>query len=167
MSTTSAARCLLGSLWCVLALTVGAASARTPAEALADWDANGRLEGLARPDTDCQDFLQAIGGRPDTLEYLGCDQDDASYLQPMTAHYRVSGASAADVETYLQQTFGMPALTYLCCGWSSGAPYVWRAGEGSVAYEIGMGVESLHHPREQWAKIPSFAITVGVTRKSP
>lgn len=167
MSSTSTARCLLGSLWCVLALTVDAASARASAEALADWEANGRLGGLAPPDTVCQDFLQAIGRKPDTVEYLGCEQDDASYLQPMTAHYRVSGASAADVETYLQQTFGMPALSYLCCGWSSGAPYFWRAGEGSVAYEIGMGVESLHHPREQWTKIPSFDIRVGVTRKSP
>lgn len=146
--------------------SVGTAGAQTPA-AIAEWELHGRAEGLARPDTVCQDFLQAMGRKPAELEYVGCTQDDASYLQPMEARYRVSGASAAGVEAYLQQTFGMPPLTYVCCGWSNGAPYFWRQQPGSVNYQIGMGVESLHHPRGQWSAIPYFAVTVAVNRKSP
>lgn len=168
MSMTSAGRLLPVSLWCLLAVSAPAmAGTQTRDEAVADWDAHGRRAGLAAPDTQCQDFLQALGRKPDTLEYLGCEQDDASYIKPMTARYRVSGASAVQVETYLHDTFGLPLLRYACCGWSSGAPYVWRAGMDSVSYEIGMGVESLHYPREAWARIPAFDITVGVTRQSP
>lgn len=153
-----------------LLLLIGSAvtaSAQTPAAAIVEWEVHGRAEGLARPDTVCQDFLQAMGRKPAELEYVGCTQDDASYLQPMEARYRVSGASAARIEAYLQQTFGMPPLTYVCCGWSNGAPYFWREQPGSVNYQIGMGVESLHHPRGQWSAIPYFTVTVAVSRKSP
>jgi hypothetical protein len=153
-----------------LLLLIGSAvtaSAQTPAGALAEWELHGRVEGLARPDTVCQDFLQAMGRKPAELEYVGCTQDDDSYIQPMEARYRVSGASAAKIEAYLQQTFGMPPLKYVCCGWSNGAPYVWREQPGSVKYQIGMGVESLHHPRTQWSAIPYFMVTVAVNRKGP
>ncbi|MNK24503.1 hypothetical protein D3C87_428100 [compost metagenome] len=158
---------MLSLAWVLVLAGAAGARAATPAEALADWQAHGRQQGLARPDARCEDFLQAIGRKPAALQYLGCEQDDASYLQPMTARYRVRGASAAAVETYLHQTFGLPLLTYLCCGWSSGAPYTWRAGAHSVGYEIGMGVESGHYPREQWDRIPGFEVSVGVIRRSP
>ncbi|MCS4233497.1 DUF4952 domain-containing protein [Stenotrophomonas sp. BIGb0135] len=168
MSTTRAAHLVSLSLCGVLALTGHAAAGTQGADAaLADWEAHGRGDGLARPDTQCQDFLLALGRKPATIEYLGCEQDDASYLQPMTARYRVSGASAVAVEAYLHQTFGMPMLTYACCGWSSGAPYAWRAGPDAVGYDIGMGVETVRYPREQWARIPGFEIRVGVVRRSP
>ncbi len=152
---------------CMAFLLAGTAQAQLPDTVIAEWELHGRAEGLARPDTVCQDFLQAMGKKPAELEYVGCTQDDASYLQPMEARYRVSGASAARIEAYLQQTFGMPSLTYVCCGWSNGAPYFWRQQPGSVNYQIGMGVESLHHPRGQWSAIPYFAVTVAVNRKSP
>ncbi|KAG1439157.1 hypothetical protein G6F57_019539 [Rhizopus arrhizus] len=99
---------------CLLALAAGKASAQTstPGDALADWVANGRALGLVRPDTPCQDFLKTLGKKPDYVEYLGCEQDDDSYIQPMEARYRVSGAFAAEMEAYLGQTFGMPPLEY-------------------------------------------------------
>lgn len=138
-----------------------------PAQALAEWEAHGRADGLARPDTPCQDFLQAMGRKPAGLEYLGCSQDDASYIKPMQAHYRVAGARAEQVEAYLHATFGMPMLHYTCCGWSNGGPYSWREGAGTVRYQIGMGVESLPHQRSEWRRIEAFNVTVEVTRQSP
>ncbi|MDH2054020.1 DUF4952 domain-containing protein [Achromobacter marplatensis] len=154
---------------CLLALAAGKASAQTstPGDALADWVANGRALGLVRPDTPCQDFLKTLGKKPDYVEYLGCEQDDDSYIQPMEARYRVSGAFAAEMEAYLGQTFGMPPLEYICCGWANRGPFFWRDGSGSVSYEISMGVETLRIPRSQWQEIPSFSVRVGVIRKSP
>jgi len=78
---------------CMAFLLAGTAQAQLPDTAIAEWELHGRAEGLARPDTVCQDFLQAMGKKPAELEYVGCTQDDASYLQPMEARYRVSGAS--------------------------------------------------------------------------
>lgn len=140
---------------------------QTPAQALAEWEVQGRADGLARPDTECQDFLQAMGRKPPELQYVGCSQDDVSYLKPMEAHYRVSGAQAAQVEAYLHTAFGLPALRYVCCGWSNGAPYYWREGPDAVRYQIGMGVESLPYERGQWHSIEAFDVTVEVVRQRP
>lgn len=140
--------------------------AKAPLGAMAEWEAHGRADGLARPDTPCQDFLAALGRKPDSLQYLGCEQDDDSYVKPMTARYSVRGAAAAEVEAYLRQRFDMPALVYVCCGWGS-EPHAWRDGPDGVRYEIGMGVESPSFPREHWDRIPSFDVTVGVLRQSP
>nr|WP_329835345.1 DUF4952 domain-containing protein [Stenotrophomonas geniculata] len=60
---------------------------QTPAQALAEWEVQGRADGLARPDTECQDFLQAMGRKPPELQYVSCSQDDVSYIKPMEAHY--------------------------------------------------------------------------------
>ena len=103
-----------------------------------------------------------MGRKPPGLQYVGCSQDDASYIKPMEAHYRVSGAQAAQVEAYLRETFGMPALRYVCCGWSNGAPYYWRDGPDTVRYQIGMGVESLPYERDEWPRIEAFNVTVEV-----
>ncbi|MBH1803762.1 DUF4952 domain-containing protein [Stenotrophomonas maltophilia] len=140
---------------------------QTPAQALAEWEVQGRADGLARPDIECQDFLQAMGRKPPGLQYVGCSQDDASYIKPMEAHYRVSGAQAAQVEAYLHTAFGLPELRYVCCGWSNGAPYFWREGPDAVRYQIGMGVESLPYERGQWHHIEAFNVTVEVVRQSP
>lgn len=140
---------------------------QTPAQALAAWEAQGRADGLARPDIECQDFLQAMERKPAGLEYLGCSQDDASYIKPMQAHYRVPGAQAVKVEAYLRETFGTPALRYVCCGWSNGAPYYWRDGPDAVRYQIGMGVESLPYERIEWHRIEAFTVTVEELRQSP
>lgn len=150
-----------------LLFTTGLLAAESPAQALAEWEAHGRADGLARPDTVCQDFLQAMGRKPEGLEYIGCSQDDASYIKPMEAHYRVAGAGAAKVEAFLHATFGLPALRYVCCGWSSGEPYYWREGPDAVRYQIGMGVESLPHARSEWHRIEAFNVTVEVFRQSP
>lgn len=144
------------------ASTAGASGAT-----LARWEADDRAAGIAPPDTPCQDFLQTLGRKPDYLEYLGCEQDDDSYIQPMRANYRVSGSSAVKLEAYLMHEFGMPALEYVCCGWASPASFAWRAGPGGVAYDIGMGVETPRLPRAQWDQIPSFNVSVGIVRKSP
>ncbi|EED40165.1 conserved hypothetical protein [Stenotrophomonas sp. SKA14] len=148
-------------------LLLASLSGGAPAQALAEWEQQGRADGLARPDTPCQDFLQAMGRKPAGLEYVGCSQDDASYIKPMQAHYRVAGARAGQVEAYLHATFGMPVLRYVCCGWSNGAPYYWREGPDTVRYQIGMGVESLPHERSQWWRIEAFNVTVEVLRQSP
>ncbi|MDW7600924.1 MULTISPECIES: DUF4952 domain-containing protein [Stenotrophomonas maltophilia group] len=89
---------------------------QTPAQALAAWEVQGRADGLARPDIECQDFLQAMGRKPAGLEYSGCSQDDASCIKPMQAHYRVPGAQAVKVEAYLRETFVMPVLRYVAAG---------------------------------------------------
>ena len=140
---------------------------QTPAQALAEWEVQGRTDGLARPDIECQDFLQAMGRKPPGLQYVGCSQDDASYIKPMEAHYRVSGAQEAQGEAYLRETFGMPALRYVWCGWSNGAPYYWRDGPDTVRYQTGMGVESLPYERDEWPRIEAFNVTVEVLRQSP
>ncbi|WP_432592529.1 DUF4952 domain-containing protein [Stenotrophomonas maltophilia] len=150
-----------------LLFTTRLLAAEGPAQALAEWEAHGRADGLARPDMVCQDFLQAMGRKPAGLEYIGCSQDDASYIKPMEAHYRVAGAGAAKVEAFLHATFGLPALRYVCCGWSSGEPYYWREGPDAVRYQIGMGVESLPHARSEWHRIEAFNVTVEVFRQSP
>lgn len=147
--------------------SASALAQQTPAQALAEWEVQGRADGLARPDIECQDFLQAMGRKPAGLEYVGCSQDDASYIKPMQAHYRVAGARAERVEAYLHATFGMPMLHYTCCGWSNGAPYSWREGADTVRYQIGMGVESLPHERSEWERIEAFDVTVEVLRQSP
>ncbi|XMM83226.1 DUF4952 domain-containing protein [Stenotrophomonas maltophilia] len=150
-----------------LLFSSGLRASGDPAQALAEWEAHGRADGLARPDTVCQDFLQAMGRKPEGLEYMGCSQDDASYIKPMEAHYRVAGAGAAKVEAFLHATFGLPALRYVCCGWSNGAPYYWREGPDTVRYQVGMGVESLPHARSEWHRIEAFNVTVEVFRQSP
>ncbi|WP_416057149.1 DUF4952 domain-containing protein [Stenotrophomonas maltophilia] len=167
VTTPKHAACFLLLAWIVLLPRANALAQQTPAQALAEWNAQGRADGLARPDTPCQDFLQAINRRPDSLEYLGCSQDDASYIKPMEARYRVAGARAAEVEAYLHATFGMPLLRYVCCGWSNGAPYYWREGPQAVRYQIDMGVESLPHARNEWQRIEAFNVTVAVMRQSP
>ncbi|MDX3988639.1 MAG: DUF4952 domain-containing protein [Achromobacter sp.] len=149
------------------ASAAAASTAGASGDTLARWEADDRAAGIAPPDTPCQDFLQTLGRKPDYLEYLGCEQDDDSYIQPMRANYRVSGSSAVKLEAYLMQAFGMPALEYVCCGWASPAPFAWRAGPGGVAYDIGMGVETPRLPRAQWDQIPSFNVSVGIVRKSP
>ncbi len=159
--------CLLLLALPALLFAANVIAQQTPAQALSAWEARGRADGLARPDIECQDFLQAMGRKPAGLEYGGCSQDDASYIKPMQAHYRVPGAQAVKVEAYLRETFGMPALRYVCCGWSNGAPYYWRDGADAVRYQIGMGVESLPHARSEWHRIEAFNVTVEVLRQSP
>ena len=149
------------------ASAAAASTAGASGATLARWEADDRAAGIAPPDTPCQDFLQTLGRKPDYLEYLGCEQDDDSYIQPMRANYRVSGSSAVKLEAYLMHEFGMPELEYVCCGWASPAPFAWRAGPGGVAYDIGMGVETPRLPRAQWDQIPSFNVSVGIVRKSP
>ncbi|WMD22753.1 DUF4952 domain-containing protein [Achromobacter seleniivolatilans] len=158
--------CLLMSLSLSALAASAAEQTMTPTDALANWEAEGRAMGLARPDIQCQDFLQTLGKKPDYVEYLGCEQDDDSYIQPMDARYQVSGASAVQMEAYLMQNFGMPRLVHICCGWSPGKPYFWKGPDG-VAYEISMGAETFSYPREEWHKIASFGVTIGVIRKSP
>lgn len=150
-----------------LLFSSGLRASGDPAQALAEWELHGRADGLARPDSGCQDFLQAMHRKPAGLEYVGCSEDDASYIRPVQARYRVAGAQAAQVEAYLRATFGMPALGYVCCGWSNGAPYSWREGPQAPRYQIGMGVESLPYERNEWHRIDAFNVTVEVFRQSP
>ncbi|MGE8641536.1 MAG: DUF4952 domain-containing protein [Achromobacter sp.] len=165
--------CRLAAMLCwgvaiVAASTAWAADASAPisAAALADWEAHGRAEGLARPDTPCQDFLLAMGQKPDYVEYLGCERGDDLQMKPLTANYRVSGAAAVRMEGHLHEVFGMPLLEFACCGWGS-RPYSTRYPSDGTTVMVGMGTETPSYPREQWQKIPYFSITVAVFRELP
>lgn len=62
--------------------------------------------------------------------------------------YRVPGTQAVKVEAYLRETFGLPALRYVCCGWSNGAPYYWREGAEAVRYQrYGRGIAAARAER--------------------
>lgn len=135
------------------------AQAPAPAGAQASEDAEARAQGVAPPGMPCQDFLQALGRKPDGVEYLGCERHDDLQASPMIARYRVSGVHAAAAEAYLGKTFGMPPLEYACCGWGS-RPHSWRDGPAGLQYGVGMGTEARRHPRKDWDRIPSFGITV-------
>lgn len=121
--------------------------------------AEARAQGVAPPGMPCQDFLEALGRKPDRVAYLGCERHDDLQARPMIARYRVAGASAAQAEAYLGQAFGMPPLEFACCGWGS-KPHAWRDERTGLQYGLGMGTETPRYPRAEWDRIPGFDITV-------
>ncbi|QVQ28917.1 DUF4952 domain-containing protein [Achromobacter deleyi] len=123
--------------------------------------AEARAQGVAPPGMPCQDFLQALGRKPDGVEYLGCERHDDLQARPMIARYRVAGAAAARAEADLGLAFGMPPLEFACCGWGT-KPHWWRDERTGLQYGLGMGTETPSYPRADWGRIPGFDITVAL-----
>ncbi|WP_263911849.1 DUF4952 domain-containing protein [Achromobacter sp. 79A6] len=114
----------------------------------------------AAPTPGCEDFLAALGDKPDFIEYQGCRLEMRVQGKPLVARYRVDGAAAALAESYLRRQFGMPPLQFQCCGWQT-PPQFWRDLRTGEGYTIGFGSEeTLLSSRSQWSQIPSFHIRV-------
>ncbi len=117
-------------------------------------------QAQAAPTPGCQDFLQALGDKPDFIEYQGCRLEMRAQGKPLVARYRVDGASAAQAESYLQRKFGIAPLRFQCCGWQT-APHFWRDPRTGHEYLIGFGSEeTLYSSRSQWGRIENFHIRV-------
>ncbi|MBB1624340.1 hypothetical protein A9974_03705 [Achromobacter sp. UMC71] len=117
-------------------------------------------QAQAAPTPGCQDFLEALGGKPDFIEYQGCRLELRAQGKPLVARYRLDGASAAQAESYLQRKFGIAPLRFQCCGWQT-APQSWRDPSTGREYLIGFGSEeTLYSSRSQWGRIENFHIRV-------
>lgn len=159
-------RSLAAALFALLPTAAGLGVAPVPAHAQAQEiqsrdAAEARAQGVAPPGMPCQDFLQALGRKPEGVQYLGCEKHEDLQARPMIARYRVAGASAAQVEAYLGQVFAMPPLEFVCCGWGT-KPHAWRDERTGLRYGLGMGAETLRLPRAEWDQIPAFGITVSL-----
>lgn len=107
----------------------------------------------------CGDFLARAGRKPANLDYAGCSYAPDRQGKPLVATYRVAGSHAAAVEAYLVRTVKLNRLKRACCQWDSPASQ-FRDAEGRE-YSVTMGSgETLISRRADWAKIPSFAVTV-------
>lgn len=116
-------------------------------------------QAQAAPTPGCEDFLTALGDKPDAIEYLGCRQEWGQG-KPLVARYRLDGADAAGVERYLRQRFGLEPLHFRCCGWDA-PPHSWRDPRTGHEYMIAFGSEeTLVSSRAQWDRIDNFHIRV-------
>lgn len=117
-------------------------------------------QAQAAPTPGCQDFLAALGDKPDFIEYQGCRLEMRAQGKPLVARYRLDGASAAQAESYLQRKFGIDPLQFQCCGWQT-APHFWRDPRTGQEYMIGFGSEeTVYSSRTQWGRIENFHIRV-------
>jgi hypothetical protein len=108
---------------------------------------------------DCGDFLAQASRKPANLDYVGCSHAPDRQGKPLVATYRVAGSHAAAVEAYLVRTVKLNRLKRACCQWDSPASQ-FRDRKGRE-YSITMGSgETLVSRRADWAKIPSFEVTV-------
>ena len=120
----------------------------------------------SRPDGSCEDLLAALGKKPDALEFVGCKERSDLQGAPLQASYRVAGAKAADVESYLAKELTLKALQRTCCLWESTEnSFRDKAGRSHV---ITMATEETTiDRREEWGKIPYFHVTVNLYREDP
>lgn len=65
----------------------------------------------------CGDLLQQYASKPAGLVLLGCADGQPGGQTVAVATYKVSGANAAQAETFFQARYGMGKLTFACCGW--------------------------------------------------
>ena len=119
-----------------------------------------------RADGSCEDLLAALGKKPDTLEFVGCKERPDLQDAPSQASYRVPGAKAADVESYLAKELTVKALHRTCC--------IWESTENSYRDTVGRPLvitisteETTIDTREAWGKIPYFYVTVNRYREDP
>ncbi|MCP3751719.1 DUF4952 domain-containing protein [Pseudomonas sp. SBB6] len=125
------------------------------------------LCGALQAAPQCENFLGALGTYPKGIEYLGCHQEPELQTAPLIATYRVKGVEAAVAERYLQQTYGMPRLLFMCCMWDS-FRHFHRDRQSGIGYEILMASEETPiNERTQWAQIGFFYITVSVNTLEP
>lgn len=114
----------------------------------------------------CSDFLLALNRKPQTLEFVACQETVKHGLASLEAKYRVTGGDAAAVEAYLVKTARMPRLRYICCGWETlprdpktqRLTGVYR--HKGERYDIAMASgEVTINQRSRWREISSFYVT--------
>ncbi|MDD1015517.1 DUF4952 domain-containing protein [Pseudomonas rubra] len=125
------------------------------------------LCGAVQAAPQCEDFLNTLGAYPKAIKYQGCHQEVELQTAPLIATYKIKGTKATVAEGYLQQTFGMPRLRFLCCMWDS-LRHFHRERQSGIGYEILMvSEETPINQRSQWAQIEYFYITVSVNTLEP
>jgi hypothetical protein len=136
--------------------------------ALAEAEDNGKTE------QSCGDFLNELGKSPERLIFLDCQKTTEAQLDVLKATYKVSGEDAADIESYLQQSFQMPHLKFVCCGWEPGPgrgsykPGAATNNSSGFEYQITMwSEETLIDDRSDWNKIPFFYVAVILPLEQP
>ncbi|WP_080963201.1 MULTISPECIES: DUF4952 domain-containing protein [Pseudomonas] len=111
---------------------------------------------------ECGDFLRAMVGASDTIEYVKCDSEPERQSAPLTAIYRVKGSDAQAVEQYLHEKFGVGEyLKFVCCIWEVRGMTSYEDKKTGIWYHIRMSSEeTVYNKREDWGRIGYFYITV-------
>ena len=123
--------------------------------------------GSAKAQPSCKDILAILSDKPEFVELLQCTQDNDAQGKPFVARYRVKGSDALKAEQYMSQSFGLPKLQYICCGWDS-TFYFYRDQETNLGYTLGMGSEETPvNDRDLWAQIKFFYINVFLFTEDP
>lgn len=110
----------------------------------------------------CSDVLAGIGRKPDRLEFVKCEKSEGQVL--FRAHYRVPGASAASVEDFFMNAFGMGPLNTTCCLWE---PKAGKQGQIDLGNNVFLIIsmnsgETTITDRTDWNKIPFFSVEVEI-----
>jgi hypothetical protein len=112
----------------------------------------------------CGDFLSSAGHKPDTLEFIGCEEGVGFGLALLRARYQVRGSDAASVEEYLVRLAGIQPLRFHCCGWEAGGGPGGFDIRGNV-YTVWMtSGETLE---KEWGLIPWFYVDVELYLEDP
>ncbi|RXU66912.1 MULTISPECIES: DUF4952 domain-containing protein [Pseudomonas] len=111
---------------------------------------------------ECGDFLRAMVGVSDTIEYVKCDSEPERQSAPLTALYRIKGRDAQAVEQYLHDKFGVSEyLKFVCCLWEVRGMTSYEDKKTGITYHIRMSSEeTIYNKRDDWGKIGYFYITV-------
>lgn len=118
------------------------------------------LAGCTSAEPRCEDFLAKLSDKPEFVELLECTQNNDIQGKPLVARYRVKGSNALEAEQYMAQSFGLPTLKNICCGWDS-TPYFYRDKKTHLGYMLGMGSEETTvDERDSWSEIKFFYINV-------
>ncbi|MGL4232838.1 MAG: DUF4952 domain-containing protein [Casimicrobium sp.] len=125
---------------------------------------------------ECDDFLKLAKRKPSQLEFVGCKQDRHHQLRALVATYRVPGAHARSVESYISQRTKMAKLRFVCCGWEPDprASTHGRQRLGQLPIRLGEGnevtmysTETVMNKRSRWKDIEWFYVYVTVFLDSP
>jgi hypothetical protein len=119
-----------------------------------------------RADGSCAELLAALEKKPENLEFLECKERSDLQGAPSQARYRVAGAKAADVESYLAKELTLKTLRRTCCLWES-VENSFRDKSGKLYVLTMSSEETTIDTREEWAKIPYFFVTVNLYREDP
>ena len=135
------------------------------------------IDGSQAAQLSCSQVIQEFDRFPKSLELIECKPAKSSQLKTLKARYRVEGDRATAVEKFLHREYGLPALRFICCGWSgmtgseNGQPTHGRAvyeDANANYYEIRMmSAETLITDRQQWSDIPWFYVTVTAFLEMP
>ena len=120
------------------------------------------------PPQACSDFLADWELKPDTLRFETCKTVRRLPGRGIVATYRLRGADAAAMETFLRDRFGMAPLRFECCGW---VPRRERNGDrypgagtfthNGAQFDITLqSMETVVTERAQWSTIPTFHVRV-------